>query len=275
MDPLTGLLAEKMGFEAGYLGGGALGYVKTGLEANLSLTQLAQTGAEIAAATQLPLILDANCGWGNAMNMHHTRAVSEAAGFAAIELEDQILPRRAHHHIGIEHMIPAESMVDNIREAVAARCDADFVIIARTNACRSEGIDEAIRRAKMYREAGADMLFVLQKDSADLCPIGEAVGDVPLLCAVTSGLEALNMSLNELSELGYRLVMDGASSMLAAHKAVRESFAAFQAWERDPSVGDDYAGETDRVHQLLNLKRLLDIEHRTVEKDCARDHLLG
>jgi 2-methylisocitrate lyase-like PEP mutase family enzyme len=100
LDPISAKMAQAAGFEALYLGGGTLGYVKTCTEANLTLTQMAQTGLEIRAASDLPLILDGACGYGDPMHLHHTIAMAEAAGFAAIEIEDQLLPKRAHHHIG-------------------------------------------------------------------------------------------------------------------------------------------------------------------------------
>src|SRR5271165_3861695 len=142
LDPISARWAEAAGFEALYLGGGTMGYAKTATEANLSLTQMVQAGIEIGAVSRLPVILDGTSGWGDPMHIHHTMAMAEAAGFAAIEIEDQLVPRRAHHHIGIEHLIPAELMVQKIQEAVAARQDPDFVIIARTNALRSAGVDE-------------------------------------------------------------------------------------------------------------------------------------
>ena len=94
-NPLAAKLAEAAGFEVLYLGGGALGYVKCCLEANLNVTELVQAGVEIRAASKLPLILDAACGFGDPMHMHHTISMAEAAGFCAIEIEDQILPKRA------------------------------------------------------------------------------------------------------------------------------------------------------------------------------------
>src|SRR3546814_15704398 len=103
--PIMAKLAERAGFPALYLGGGTLGYVKTVLEANLNLTEMCQAALDIRTACTLPLILDAAPGWGDPMHMHRTINMSEAAGFAAIEIEDQILPKRAHHHIGIEHNI--------------------------------------------------------------------------------------------------------------------------------------------------------------------------
>src|ERR671929_2365682 len=133
LNPLMARLVEQMGFGAGYLGGGATGYQKVALEANLNLTEMCQVAIDIGAVTSLPLILDGACGYGDPMHMHRTVGMAEAAGFAAIEIEDQLLPKRAHHHIGIEHMIPSEAMAAKICAAVEARRDPDFVIIGRTN----------------------------------------------------------------------------------------------------------------------------------------------
>ena len=160
-NPLSAKLAEAAGFEALYLGGGTVGYLNCCLEANLNITQLCQAGIDIRAVCDLPLILDGAAGFGDPMHMHHTIGMAEAAGFAAIEIEDQILPKRAHHHVGKEHMVPLELMAAKVREAVNARRDADFVIIARTNGIRGPGgITDAIARARAYRAAGADMLYL-------------------------------------------------------------------------------------------------------------------
>lgn len=130
-NPLSAKLAEAAGFEVLYLGGGTMGYLNCCLEANLNITQLCQAAIDIRSACGLPLILDAAAGFGDPMHMHHTVGMAEAAGFAAIEIEDQILPKRAHHHIGIERMVPLELMVAKVREAVKARRDPDFVITRR------------------------------------------------------------------------------------------------------------------------------------------------
>ena len=97
-----------------------MGYVKCGTEANLSLTEMVQAAVDIPTVCPLPLILDGACGWGDPMHVARTIRMSEAAGFSAIEIEDQILPKRAHHHVGTEHIIPAEAMVDKVKEAVAS-----------------------------------------------------------------------------------------------------------------------------------------------------------
>src|ERR671937_1401031 len=137
LNPLMARMVEAAGFSAGCLGGGATGYLKVALEANLNLTEMCQAALDIRAVTSLPLILDAACGYGDPMHMHRTIGMSEAAGVAAIEIEDQLVPKRAHHHVGIEHMIPESLMAAKVREAVAARRDHQILIIARTNAMRA------------------------------------------------------------------------------------------------------------------------------------------
>ena len=114
LNPLMAKLAEAAGFGALYLGGGATGYERVCLEANLTLTELVAAGIQIRTASPLPLILDAAAGFGDPMHMHRTIAMVEAAGFAAIEIEDQLLPKRAHHHVGIEHMINQDLMAAKI-----------------------------------------------------------------------------------------------------------------------------------------------------------------
>src|SRR5437879_681662 len=160
LNPLMARMAEAAGFPAGYLGGGSTGYQKVALEANLNVTEMCQTAVDIGAVSSLPLILDGACSYGDAMHTHRTIGMSAAAGFAAIEIEDQLVPKRAHHHAGIEHMIPSELMAAKVKEAVAARRNPDFLIVARTNAIRASDMDDALRRGEAYRRAGADLLLL-------------------------------------------------------------------------------------------------------------------
>ncbi|MDX1542077.1 MAG: isocitrate lyase/PEP mutase family protein, partial [Geminicoccaceae bacterium] len=205
-DPLSAKLAEAAGFKALYLAGGVLGYVKVVTEATLTLTELVQTGLEIRTITDLPLILDGVCGFGEPMHLHRTIALSEAAGFAAIEIEDQLIPKRAHHHVGHEHLIPMAEMVQKVEEAVAARRDPGFLIIARTNAVRADTMDEALRRAEAYRAAGADMLWVLHKTPDDVRTIGERLGPPLMYQALGGGLDTIGFTPAEMHDLGYRLI---------------------------------------------------------------------
>jgi 2-methylisocitrate lyase-like PEP mutase family enzyme len=265
LDPISARLAQGAGFEALYLGGGTLGYVKTCTEANLSLTQLAQTGLEIRAACDLPLILDGACGWGDPMHQHHTIAMAEAAGFAAIEIEDQLLPKRAHHHIGIEYLIPMELMVHKIREAVDARRDPDFVIIGRTNACRTDGLDEALRRADAYRRAGADMLLVLHKTPEQARAIGERLGG-SLFYFMLAGVDSMDLSLDQMGGLGYRIVCDAITPFYARQKALRLAYEALAKGQPDPTVAGAYKDEDRYVHEAIGLDAMLAIERKTVER---------
>ncbi|SAK99109.1 carboxyvinyl-carboxyphosphonate phosphorylmutase [Caballeronia temeraria] len=266
LDPISARMAEAAGFETLYLGGGTLGYLKTGTEANISLSEMVQLGVEMRSATELPIILDGTCGWGDPMHMHHTIAMAEAAGFAAIELEDQLIPRRAHHHIDIEHVIPMEMMVEKIKEAVAARRNPDFMIIARTNALRSVSMSEGLRRAEAYKRAGADMLYVLQKrtDPSEIRTIGESL-EGPLFFGMLAGLGSIGMPVEEMSALGYRLIGDGSTPFLARQRALRLAYEALAKGLPDPTIGDEYEIETRLVHQAIDLRKLLDIEIRTVE----------
>src|SRR2546427_10739776 len=160
LNPLMAKMVEAAGFSAGYLGGGATGYLKVVLEANLNVSEMCQAALDIRAVSSLPLILDGACGYGDPMPMHRTIGMSEAAGFAAIEIEDQFVPKRAHHHIGIEHMIPMELMATKVTEAVAARRSPGFLIVARTNAMRARTMEDAPRRGEAYRKAGADVVLL-------------------------------------------------------------------------------------------------------------------
>jgi methylisocitrate lyase len=266
LDPISALLAEAAGFEATYLGGGTLGYVKTGTEANLSLTQMAQAGLEIRAASALPLILDGQCGWGDAMHVRNTIRTAEAAGFAGIEIEDQLMPKRAHHHADREHVIDMDHMVEKIRVAVATRRDPDFVIIGRTNAMRSAGLDEALRRAEAYRKAGADMLLILPRTADQARAIGERI-EGPLFYMMMGGVASIGMSYDELHGLGYKLINDALTPFYAAQKALQLCYQALAKGEIDPTVGTDFGSVVRRVHDVIDLPTLLDIERRTVERD--------
>lgn len=265
LDPISARMAQAAGFEAIYLGGGTLGYVKTCTEANMSLTQMAHAGLEIRAACDLPLILDAACGYGDPMHLHHTIAMAESAGFAGIEIEDQLIPKRVHHHVGVEHVIPLELMVDKIREAAAARRDPDFVIIGRTNSCRSLGLDEALRRADAFRRAGADLLCTLHTTPEEARAIGERI-EGPHFYMMLGGVESIGMSLDELNRLGYKLVLDGVTPFLARQKALRLSYEALARMKRDPTIDGAYREEDQMVRETIGLESLLEIERRTVER---------
>ena len=267
LNPLMAKMAEAAGHRALYLGGGATGYVKTVLEANLTLTEMVTAGVEIRSVTTLPLILDAAAGWGDPMHMHRTISMAEAAGFAAIEIEDQILPKRAHHHIGIEHMIPQQLMEAKIREAVAAR-RGDMVIIGRTNAVRASGMDDALRRAEGYREAGADVVLLSPRDASEARHIGQRLAPPLMYLCSQGGLASISLTLMEMHGLGFRLLVDTSTPLLAAYEAMaavyRELAEGFSITSRPL---EDWQRLKDELHGTIGLDKLIRIEKATVEKE--------
>ena len=265
-NPLSARLAEQAGFKVLYLGGGLLGYVKTVLEANLGLTEMVQAGVEIRAACNLPLILDGTCGWGDPMHVGFSVRAAEAAGFCAIEIEDQLLPKRAHHHAGIEHMIAQELMVDKVCEAVRARRDREFVIIARTNGVRASSMDDALRRATAYREAGADVLYLSPRTPEEMRFVGERLGPPLMFSLPGDGPQDLGISLDELGVLGYRL-LSVTTPALWFHRAMQQGYHALAAGKPVPALaGTSRKAEQDALHETLGLDALLALEKATVEK---------
>ncbi len=268
LNPLMARMAEAAGFSAGYLGGGSTGYQKVVLEANLNITEMCQAAVDIGAVSSLLLILDGACGFGDPMHMHRTIGMSEAAGFAAIEIEDQLVPKRAHHHIGIEHMIPAKLMAAKVKEAVAARRNPDFLIIARTNAMRASTMDDALRRGEAYRKAGADLLLLsMARKPEQLRAIAERLGGPLMYLAGRGGLAGTGMTLKELGDLGYKIVADPSTPLLAAYaawKKIYEELAdGFGARTRTKPDWDPV--EKDMLG-VIGIEKLLAIERATVEK---------
>jgi hypothetical protein len=194
LNPIMARLAEAAGFKAVYLSGGSLGWYKGVTEANITITELAQVAVDMRAASKLPVVLDAGGGFGDPVHMHRTIALTEAAGFAAIEIEDQLLPRRFEHHAGIDHLVPMEFMLKRLGEALAARSDPNLVIIARTNAQRVGGLDDALRRGEAFHKAGADMLFVYSRTPEEMRIIGERLPPPLMTFAPPDGFAEFPMS---------------------------------------------------------------------------------
>jgi len=201
------------------------------------------------------------------MHMHHVIPLAEAAGFAAIEIEDQILPKRAHHHLGIEHMIAQELMVAKVQEAVSARRSPDFLIIARTNGIRSSNIEDALRRAQAYRQAGADVIKISPRTPEEMRLVGERI-DAPLMMPLKAEtFRELGISMDEAAGLGFRIITIP-TTQLAFHHAMQQTYAAAIAGRANPVMaGITQSDAQQALHRTLGFDRLIDIEKRTVEKD--------
>jgi len=264
LNPIMARLAQDAGFQAVYLSGGSLGWLKCVTEANLTLPELAEVALAIRAATTLQLVLDAGGGWGDPVHMHRTMALSEAAGFAALEVEDQFLPRRVHHHIGEERLIEPEAMVQKIRELIAARRNPDTLVIARTNAIRVTGLDEALRRAELYRAAGADMIFVHTRDPEQMRKIGERLPAPLMIFAPGDGFADFALSRADMHKLGFRLAASSGSAFAALYKAVKQSYDCLANDKPDPFLGKGgVARQMKEAQATCGLAELLEIETRT------------
>jgi methylisocitrate lyase len=259
LDPLAARQAAALGFEAVYLSGGALGYQYAVSEALLSLTEVADVARRITARCPVPLIVDGGVGFGDPV--HATRAIweVEAAGAAAIEIEDQVAPKRVSHHRGIEHLIDTGDMVAKIRHAAAARTDPDLVIIARTGAVANESFEAAVERAGAYREAGADAILLMPRDEEQWRRAPAEI-DAPL---VTFSSLATR-SAREWAERGWRVILDPFSAQVLAHQAVERFYRAVLDGGPAPDPDEVMAG-----YRLLpaeaGLDELYDIERATTE----------
>lgn len=263
---LTAKIAEQAGFNSLYLGGGPLGYVNCGLEANLTLQDLVHVGIEIRTVSELPVILDGLCGWGDPMHMHRSIPMAEAAGFSAIEIEDQILPKRAHHHVQVEHMISPSLMAAKIREAAAARRSSEFLIIGRSNAIRVSNLDDALRRAELYKKAGADILFLLPRTPEEIRYVAERLPPPLMYMSSGGGLEVSGMTSSELYKLGYRLQVVPMVPVLAFHRVMQDTYKALADCVIPPSLKNrGVKAEHEALNETVGLPALLQIERDTVE----------
>jgi methylisocitrate lyase len=265
---LTAKIAEQVGFKALYLGGGPLGYVNCGLEANLTLQDLVHVGIEVRTVSALPLVLDGLCGWGDPMHMHRSIPMAEAAGFCAIEIEDQIVPKRAHHHVQVEHMIPADLMAAKIREAVAARRSSDFLIIGRSNGVRASNMDDALRRAELYKKVGADILFLLPRTPEEIRFVAERLPPPLMYMSSAGGLEVAGMTPGDLHALGYRLLVIPMVPVLAFHRVMQDTYQALAKYVIPPALSaNGIKVEHEALNETVGLPALLAIERATVERD--------
>ncbi len=226
-DALSARLVEEAGFPAVYMTGfgttaGRLGRPDIGL---LTMPEMVDNARRIVQAVEVPVIADADTGYGNPINVIRTVREYEAAGVAAVHLEDQVMPKKCGH-MEDKELIEADEMAAKISAAVAARRSPDFLIIARTDARAVEGLEGALARGRRYREAGADVLFVEAPESrAELEEVARAFDDVPLLFNYAEGGKSPAVEHEVLRRLGFSIVIFPLSAMLAATAAIRTVLA--------------------------------------------------
>jgi carboxyvinyl-carboxyphosphonate phosphorylmutase len=272
-DPLAARLVEEAGFPAVYMTGfgtsaALLGRPDVGL---LTMTEMIDNAQRIAACVDIPVIADADTGYGNPLNVIRTVGAYEAAGVAGIHIEDQVAPKKCGHMEG-KLVIPAQEMAEKIRAAVEARAQAEFVIIARTDARAVEGLDRALERGRLYREAGADVLFieaVLSEREAE--EAARAFPGVPLLFNWAEGGKTPAISLSRLTELGYRIVIFPISTLLAATAAMRGILREI-ARAGTPAAAMGELPSFGEFTDFIGLPEVREVERRYVAKDTAAEH---
>lgn len=245
-DGLSARIAAGAGFEALYASGGAMargmGLPDLGL---LSATEVLARLREIVDAADVPVIADADTGYGNALNVFRTVREFERLGVAALHLEDQISPKKCGHYAG-KALISAEEMAGKLRAAQDARRDPDLVIIARTDARAVEGLDGAIRRGNLYALAGADVIFVEAPESEEeLRTIARGVRG-PLLVNMFQGGRTPLVSPRDLAEMGYRIMIVPSDLQRAAMRAMQEAAALIRATGTAAGMGARLAGFDER-----------------------------
>ncbi|EOM75482.1 methylisocitrate lyase [Rhodococcus rhodnii] len=252
-NPLTAKLIQEIGFEGVYVSGAVVSADLALPDIGLTtLTEVAGRAQQIARVTDLPVLVDADTGFGEPMNAARTVTVMEDAGLAALHLEDQINPKRCGHLDG-KAVVPTDEMVRRLHAAVSARRDPDFVVCARTDAAGIEGIDAAIERAKAYADAGADLIFTeALHTEADFEKFRAAV-DIPLLANMTEFGKSKLIPAQTLESIGFNAVIYPVSTLRLA------MFAA-EAGLREIAETGTQAGLLDKMQHRSRLYELIDYE---------------
>jgi 2,3-dimethylmalate lyase len=263
-DALTARLVEQAGFDVVYMTGfgttaSLIGRPDVGL---LTGTEMVDNARRIAAAVDVPVIADADTGYGNAINVVRTVQLYEQAGVAGLHLEDQVNPKKCGHMTG-KAVIDTAEMAGKIRAAVAARRDPDLVLIARTDAAAVEGLDGAIARARAYAEAGADVLFVEAPTSEDdIARVAEELkGVAPLVFNWAEGGRTPPIPLDRIAELGFALVLYPIGTLLAATAGVRALLETLRA-DGTPLAAMSGLPTFDGFTDLIGLPEVHRLEER-------------
>jgi methylisocitrate lyase len=267
-DPFAARIAEETGFEAVALGGYAMGAGTTITEPLLTMSEVVELTRRITQAIDVPLIVDGGAGFGDPMHSMRTVRELEHVGAAAVHIEDQVFPKRAHYHREYrEHVIPADEMATKIAYAVKARRDPDFVVIARTDAMQTDGYAEGVRRANLFAEAGADMVMIFPK-TLDEAANAPRDCKAPLIYVNSTGnrTERPILTTRQLSEFGYAACMDAISVVIAQYAAVRDVMLRFR---QSGLAGIDEAAAREArigIERLIGLETYYRIEEETVER---------
>ena len=269
-DALNARLVTREGFKVIYMTGSGttasrLGMPDIGL---LTMTEMVDNAGRIADASGLPVIADADTGYGGPINVRRTTRAYERAGVAGIHIEDQQWPKRCGHLQG-KTLIPAAEMAAKVRAATDAREDKDFVVIARTDALSVEGFEQALDRGRLYEEAGADMIFIEAPQTPDQLAAVPRSFRVPTLFNMASSGKTPFLSAEEIQQLGFKVVIYPNFMLLAAVTAAR---SVLQELKRTGSIADVAKRVTSftELFDLVGMREVQELEERYGVADDAR-----
>jgi 2-methylisocitrate lyase-like PEP mutase family enzyme len=268
-DALGGRLIEQTGFKAAYVGGFVTGGSRCTSEPLLTLDEQVRVAGDVARAATIPTLADAGAGFGEPL--HTMRAVREFihAGVAGVHIEDQLFPKRAHYHKYVAHVIPRREFADKIRLACRQRdqTDKDFVIIARSDSCRFEGLDEAVGRVNLAADHGADMGMIFPRDLAELQQAPKQ-SKIPLVYVVSRGNRDNRpvATAAQLADMGYKVALDALLSLLVSFHFNKRALEELRAT-------GDFTGLSPQecvtarhdIETLVGLDAFYAIEEETVE----------
>lgn len=266
---LTARIAQSLGYEAIALGGYALGSALALSEPLLSIGDLEAATLAITRVCDLPLMVDAGTGYGEPVHVRESVRRLEDVGASSIHLEDQIYPKRVHYHAGVEHIVPVDVMLQRLEAAFSGRRDPELVIVARTDAIATDGYEEAIRRARLYHDAGADMIMMFPHNEDETIRAPKDLPGVELVYVNSSGNNNGRgvFKPRDLETWGWKLVSDAILTTNVSSAAV---------WTALATMRDDGTGGQDssvmrvtrkRVEDIIGLEELYEIERETVEHE--------
>jgi 2-methylisocitrate lyase-like PEP mutase family enzyme len=264
VNALGARIVEDCGFEAVYLTGAGiansfLGVPDIGL---LSVTELAQHVAATRGAVSIPIVVDGDTGFGNAVNMYHTVRLLEAAGANAIQIEDQTFPKRCGHFDG-KDVISTGEMVEKVRAAVDARRSDDFLIIARTDSRAILGLDEACDRANAFAEAGADVVFVEAPQSRDEIALVAARVPAPKVLNLVHGGVTPLLPSDDIAQMGYSIALFANAGLLGSITGIRRVLQSLKEGDPTGGIDDPAAAWADR-QRLVRREEFANLERKYV-----------
>ncbi len=265
-DPMSARVVKSLGFDTIYCGGYMTGAHLAVTEPLMTLTEQVEVAAKVVRSAGLPVICDADAGYGDPVHAMHTVRTFENAGLAAIHIEDQVFPKRASYHAGLEHVIPLDEFLEKMRYALQARTDPDFLIIGRTDAFSAvEGdMAEAIRRGNALKDLGVDVLMprgVRQRE--DLDTYRKGVADIPLL--VIAGAD--DITVQEYADLGYQIIIYASTPTIAAANGLKQVYESLRDTGHIGINAPQVAEMRAEVEGLISLPEYQQVEAETTERE--------